>query len=325
MQQNPFLPSLPWPAVTLPVPVDPAGLAGPTPGQARGPRWRRVGYNAYVPSSAPPSPEQRIADAMAHVPDGGALTGWAALRVAGAAYFDGREHRASGQRLVPVAVGRSQGRRRNPGVVLRYERLDPSELLVLRGLPVVPPERALFDELRSQDRLRLAVIATDMALAARVTTIDAMTEYIEAHAGARRSARAKDALALASPDARSPEEVALRLICELDAGLAGLHVNVPVFDLRGREICLPDLLDEEAGLVIEYDGAAHRRAQRQHRDIVRAEACRRVGLEYCAVSSLDTRDTILDRLASTRARAQFLPAHRRAWTLVRPPGWRAPW
>src|SRR5687768_17306817 len=69
----------------LPRRVDPTGARGPTRGQAAGAGWRRVGPDAYVPASADPTvPEQRIVEATAHLDERGAVTGWAALRAAGA-------------------------------------------------------------------------------------------------------------------------------------------------------------------------------------------------------------------------------------------------
>lgn len=50
-------------------------------------------------------------------------------------------------------------------------------------------------------------------------------------------------------------------------------------------MCTPDLFDDEAGLVVEYDGTEHRAARRHTRDVVREEQCRRLGLEYCKVTA----------------------------------------
>ena len=37
-------------------------------------------------------------------------------------------------------------------------------------------------------------------------------------------------------------------------------MNCPVHDRSGRLLGIADLLDEEAGLVVEFDGADHRRS-----------------------------------------------------------------
>ena len=76
----------------------------------------------------------------------------------------------------------------------------------------------------------------------------------------------------------------MRLIWVLDAGLPPPRCSRPVFDRSGRLIGYPDLLDVDAGVVGEYDGADHRRALRHSRDVAREEDFRRAGLEYFKVT-----------------------------------------
>ena len=324
MTTMPFQPRCDWPRVDLPVRVDRTGITGPTPGQARGPFWRRVGDGWYVPSTADPAVvEQRIVEAAVHLPSHGALTGWAALRVAGGSYFDGRRGRTS--LPVALALGATSGRRRRAGLRLAYERLDHEDVLTVHGLRVTVPPRALFDELRLPGSLVRAVTAADMALAAGLVTLEEMDRYVVTRLRFRRSALALEALALADAGSRSPTETWLRVFCHRRLGLRALRTNQPIFDLYGRLVCIADLVDEQAGLVLEYDGAEHRTAERQHRDVVRTEACRAVGLEQCTVTSKDLRDTdaLAARISASRRRAA--EQKRRAWTLERPPGWRMPW
>ena len=104
--------------------------------------------------------------------------------------------------------------------------------------------------------------------------------------------------------------------------------NQPLYDLEGNLVCVPDLLDEDAGLVGEYDGAVHLTLARRVRDDAREEACRRLGLEYARFTGPDLRDTdrVVRRLLSARSRALFLPPHRRRWTLEPPAGaWQRRW
>lgn len=322
----PFELRRPWPQVHMPVRVDPAGVQGPTSGQAKGPRWRRVGHGWYVPSNADPAlPEQRIVEAAVHVPAGGALTGWAALRAWGAGYFDGRV----GARTLPVplALGSTSGRRGRPGIELLYEELPSNEVAEVHGLRVAVPARALLDELRRPGPAVDAVVAADMALASRVTSWAQMDRLVLERTWFRRSHLALDALALADDRSRSPAETRLRVLCRLRLGLSALRPNCPVFTLDGDLVCIPDLFDELSGLVLEYDGAEHRTADRQHRDVLRAEACRAVGLEYCTVTSRDFRDTraMGRRILAARQRGLTARASRAAWTTTPPPAWRMPW
>src|SRR3954468_10946219 len=103
-QRHKWSPVCPLPTgLVWPVPVDPTGLRGPTRGQAGGPRWRRSSWGLYVPSDVDASvPEQRILEQSMRLP-GGAVTGWASLRMHGAAFFDGLRDGGRTQAPVPLS------------------------------------------------------------------------------------------------------------------------------------------------------------------------------------------------------------------------------
>jgi hypothetical protein len=318
MSDEPFEPVCRPPRrLVAPVRVDPSGRQGPTRGQARGRQWRRVGKNAYVPSDVDRSvPEQRVVESGCHVPPTGAVTGWGALRLWRAAYFDGR---GPAGELVPVliATGGGSGRAPHEDVEYTYEPLDPAEVVLAHGLRITTPLRALFDEMRRRDGWRRSVVAFDMAAAGQLVRLEQMRDYLAAHRSWRRSTQVARALDHASTRSRSPAETRLRLVWVLDARLPAPLVNQEVFDLNGRLVCIADLFDPVAGMVAEYDGAEHRRAARHSRDVAREEACRRIGLEYCKVTGPDLRDraAVVERLRSCRSRALFLEPAARAWTL----------
>ncbi len=93
-----------------PVRVDPAGIAGPTRGQATGSRWRQTSIGLYVPSNVDESVvEQRILEQASRIRQYGAVTAWAALRWHGAAFFDGTTDGGRTRLPVPLVVGRSTG------------------------------------------------------------------------------------------------------------------------------------------------------------------------------------------------------------------------
>jgi hypothetical protein len=278
-----------------------------------------VGRNRYVPASVDgTSPEQRIVEAAVHLPSSGAVTGWAALRMARGAYFDGRSPR--GVRPVLLALGHSDGRATPAGCRLSYEPLTAEDMNLRHGVRVTKPVRAVFDEMRQSLDVREAVVALDMAAAARLVSIEQIAEYRATRTRWRRSSLVVAALPLCSDRSRSPAESRLRLVYVIDAALPDPKVNCSVYDLEGRLICVADLFDEDAGMVVEYDGAEHRKAQRHARDVRREESCRRVGLEFAKVTGPDMRDhpLVVDRLHWTRSRSLFLPAPARLWT-VQPP------
>jgi hypothetical protein len=326
----PFTPRLALPTgLEVPRRIDPAGLDGPTAGQARGPHWVRVGKNRYRPAHAAAAPEQRILDAAGQLPDGGAVTGWAALRLHGAAYFDGRLHLPRtgwSERPVLLSAGRREGRRAADGVLFTYEPLPPEQVVVLGGVRATRADRALFDELRSITDPRRALVAAEMAVAARVVSLDAARGFAEVHRSWRRSLRTIAVLERARPGARSPKEVELRQVCELDAGLPQLAINVPVFDLRENFLLEADLLEPGSGLVVEFNGADHDGPAVRARDAERDDLSRRHGLELTVVvgSDLVQPGRVVERVAAAHARALARPVHERRWTAEWPPGW-TPW
>lgn len=306
-----------------PVGVDPAGLAGPTKRQAAGSRWRRTSRGAYVPADVDGSvPEQRIVEQAHRLPPGAAVTGWAALRLHGARYFDGTGP-AGGHVRVPVVLGPGERLDSDDQLHVSREPWVPEQAWVRAGIRVTEPRRALFDELRRVQDWRDRVVAMDMAAAAGLVSVAQMIAWHAAHSGWRRARRVPRALRHASERSRSPAEVRMRLVWEVDARLPRPLVNQEIFDRRGRFVAMVDLLDPVAGVVGEYDGSAHRQTRRRGRDIGREEALRRLGLEYfdAVAPDLRAREALADRMRSTRARARFEAAEQRAWTIDPPPGW----
>lgn len=102
------------------------------------------------------------------------------------------------------------------------------------------------------------------------------------------------------------------------------RVNLPVFDRDGRLLGIPDLLDEEAGFVVEFDGQQHR-LRRQHRDDnLREELFESAGLTVTRADSLDLahyRSDLVRRLIDGRARGLRRDRRHDRWTTVPPPWW----
>lgn len=252
------------------------------------------------------------------------MTGWAALRWRGAAYFSGQD--SDGTRTpVPLVVGR-QPVRADPRVTLDLSQIAPWERTNTGGIRVVTVQRALFDVMRRERSLRLAVVAMDMVAAARLMSVGLMRVYILNRFAWTGVPRVRRALALASNDSRSPMETLMRLVWTLDALLPPPRCNAPLFSSDGALLGYPDLFDEEAGVVGEYDGAHHKDGEQHRRDVSREARYRDHGLEYFTVvgGELSDRRAVAARMHSTRSRASFVPEPRRRWTLTPPPGWHPP-
>lgn len=306
-----------------PVQLDPSGETGPTRSKAQGPHWRRTTKGYYVPAgTAEDVVEQRVLEQSMRLPPAGVVTGWAAVRLAGAAYFDGLDRDGRGVHPVPLLVPEASKLRTLPGSEVRRERIDPSDVTEICGIRCAVPVRAVFDEMRRVREPREAVVALDMAAAAELVSIAEMRAYVAKRLTWRRSRRVRWAVGLASELSVSPNETRMRLVWVLDAGLPQPMVNQDVWDLAGRHLGRADLLDSDAGVVGEFDGATHRRAGRHARDARREDLLRRAGLEYFTVVGPDIwdHDLVADRMLSTRDRAVAL-RRPRLWTLQAPGGW----
>ncbi len=306
--------------LVLPTALDPDSRLGPTRSRARGGRWVSVGSGHHRPADAPDVVEQRILDVAVRLGPAGAVTGWAALRLLGAAFFDG-VGRTGAVLGVPL---RSPDRqlRAGPELVAIRGRAG-SERTVVAGVRVVSPELALLDHARAEPDDRELVVAIDMACAASLTSLRRITAFLATRPRAPGVRRLRWALRWAHEKSLSPGEPRLRLIWVLDAGRPLPLCNKPVFDLHGRVLAVPDLLDPDAGVTGEYNGSIHRRAAAARRDAERDAALRRHGLETMAAVGADVhdRDLVVERIDAAYARALRLPTEERTWTLTPPPGW----
>lgn len=305
--------------LVVPVKVDPDGKNGPTKRQATGPAWRRTSPGHYVPATTPTDvPEQRILEQSMRLPALGAVTGWAACRLRRGNFFDGLARDGTTELPVPLALGRRGNIRGDERVYLNYNHLSPDEIELVYGIRVVTRERGVFDAMRFAPNMREAVVAVEMAVGARITSFERMTPYTANHAGWEGIVQVREALSLGREHARSPNEVRLRMDYEIDAGLPPPLINCPVHDLQGNLLGVADLLDPNAGLVVEFDGADHRGKARHNRDLAKDEALRGVGLEVTRVSGDDLKDSglVVSRLHAARTRCRFEPPESRRWIAV---------
>ena len=277
-----------------------------------------------MPSDVLLTPEQRIVEAAAVLPAFGGVTGWAGLRWQGAMWFDGLAQ--DGHTRLPIVLATSEADiRPQDGIEISAERLGPDELTTLDGLSVTTALRSVTFAMRHADGVRAAVLVADMAMFADLVSTDELGVWALLNRGWTGCPQLRKALQYVDENAWSPQEVRLRLTWMIDADLPRPRCNVPVFDLRGRHIGTPDLLDEEAGVVGEYDGAVHLVGEVRATDIRREAAFRAVGLEYFPAVAGDwaNRGQLVDRMIATRRRARFEDPRTRQWT-TEPPVWWIP-
>lgn len=305
----------------LVVPAPVGSPTGPTRAQTRTARWRRTSPGLYVPSSVPRTVEQRIVEAAQRLPEGGAVSGWAALRLAGANLCDGLGR--DGVTELPVAlVGPPTSNfRPGSGCARHRQRLDPSEVVLRHGVPCTTVARAVLDEARAAPDEREAVVAVDIAVAAGLTTLSALTGYAAGLGRVPGVARLRSALRLADRRSRSPSETRMRLIWVVDGGLPVPRCNWPVANLAGWRIGRPDLLCEQLAVIGEFDGADHSRAASRSADAGKESDYRDAGLEVFRVTGRDLGDPVrvLRRMRAAVDRAAEWSRPRR-WMLAADPG-----
>lgn len=126
---------LPPRGLVRPVPIDPSGGAGPTRGQAYGPKWRQTTRGLYVPSRVTAKvPEQRVLEQAMRLP-GGAVTGWGSCRLQRANFFDGLMKDGQTRLPVPLCTGPLSQIRDCPGSKVSRDRLLAEEVVVIEASP----------------------------------------------------------------------------------------------------------------------------------------------------------------------------------------------
>jgi len=321
------LPPLPDGLVRRPVRIRDLRDAGVSPAELRGALWQRPARGVRLWGN-----DQEIADpaVRAHAvavgpPQDAALTCWAAAYLLGVTDLDGVAWTKQGESQLDVHVVRTAARSRirRPGVTTVRSQLSPSDVVEVDGVRVTSPVRTTFELLR-RGPLVEAVVAADAMLHAGLLSVSDLRTYIDQRPRWRGVPAVRRALALANAAAESPMETRLRLILVL-AGFSQLQVNVPLYE-RCTALFLgrPDLLEEEAGLIIEYDGSGHRQADRHRSDNAREHGLERAGLIVLRFDGHDvfvTPDRTLDVAHAARQRGLDRDRRRDSWTRSPIPWW----
>ena len=274
-----------------------------------------------MPAHVEQTPMQRVAEAGVLVPRFGAVTGWAALAWQHGWWFSGLLNDGATFAPVPIALSR-HWIRRQPGISLCEERLDPREFLVVDGLQATVPARSVCFAMRYAASLEQAVTLLDLAAFHDLVSVAEAERWAAGHPSYTGIDQCRRAVVLGDENAWSPTEVAMRLEWSA-AGFPTPLTNRPVFDLDGHHIGTPDLIDPRTGVVGEYDGALHLAGSRRYKDLRREHTFRSHGLEPVPMMSPDLVDRFgfQSRLQDAYARAARLPASDRQWTLERPSWW----
>ncbi len=262
-----------------------------TPGQLRGPRYRRLFPDVYVPAHREVDLALRSRAAYLLVRGRGVLAGYSAAELLGRSC-------ARPGAAVPAEVQMLPGHQAaaRPGLVVHRDRLLDLECVRCADVVTTGSLRTAFDlgRRRSTDLVE-RVVAVD-ALAHRRFARAVRRDFARIPLGARGSAHLREALAWADPAAESPMETRIRMAIVL-AGLPAPRVQFAVAGGRYRL----DLAHPDRMLAVEYDGELHRTQRRAHRDLEREAARVRLGW---TVLRFDARPVLSDpvRIAAEVAR-----------------------
>jgi len=262
-------------------------------------------------------PKVRAHVAAAALPKGAALGSWAAATLLGVpeTWVDGRTSRGE---LAPVPVtvarpGRPYVRR---GLQVIQAELEPEDVIEVDGVPLTSGVRTAFDQMRGAATLGDAVAAGDAALRFGLTTVEELGAYVAERPRWRGVPRARAALPLLDGRTESPPESVFRTIW-VRSRLGMPEPQVVVLDRGGAFIARMDLVDREAGVGGEYQGAAHREGERPRADTQRFRALDAAGMETAAIWAEDLRDPRLIRegLLAAYRRARRRPSEERTYVL----------
>ena len=254
-------------------------LAGVSAHELRGPLWTQAHPGRYAFAATDPHhPRQRALVGASVLPSDGGLGGWAAAYLQGASRLDGST--ADPDRYDPVLLCMPRRCQRQwwPGLRPFRSELDADDVVVVDGVAVTSPLRTTFDLGRLAPSDTEAVVALDAAASGLDVDLGEVEAYARARPGWRGTPRLRRALQLADPRARSAQESRFRVLWRVEAGLPRPLCNWSVRTPDGFLLAEVDLLDVEAGVVGEYDGAHHAAADQRAVDNARHEVLERHGL-----------------------------------------------
>lgn len=297
-----------------------ARTAGITKRELAGPAFVTLGRGVHAPSGVDPvDPLVRILAAVEVLPRDVVIGGWAALYLLGVRDVDGRTG-PGGRALLPVLVhiGPVGRVRRRAGIDLDRSTLLAEDVTTVHGISVTTAARSCV-EIMCRLGVEEGVVAGDATGRFEVGQPEEITAYVESHPGLRGIPLARVAAPLVDKRSKSGPESRMRVVWVLEAGLPLPLVNRRLVDEAGFVLGEPDLLDEEAGLVGEYDGAQHRTLAQHTADNAREEDFENSNLVVVRATAIDLwprRPLLVRRFRAGHARGLARDRSRDRWWLV---------
>ncbi|MBB3602155.1 hypothetical protein FHT40_001788 [Mycolicibacterium sp. BK556] len=256
-------------------------------------RWNYTAIHpdVYVPNGSERTLDVRIRAATLWVPDA-IVAGRAASALHGASWVAAE---------TPVELI-GCARRRQPGVIVREERIAADEVVSMCDLLVTTPERTALDLARHLPRSE-ALARLDALAAATGIEPDASLGLADRYPGDRGVRRARAIAPLTDAGAQSPRESWLRLLL-IDAGFPRPVTQIPVSD--GYRRAFIDLGWDEPKIGLEYEGGHHQSDRAQFVwDIGRQDLLEELGWLIIRVVKEHSRAYILQRVNDAFNRRRF--------------------
>lgn len=265
-------------------------------------RWYRPLFRGvYVPKPMTPTLHDRAVGAWLTSDRKGVVAGVVASALHGAAWVDATE---------PVEILVDE-RRRQPGLVVRMDRVARDEVTEAADLPVTTPARTAFDLGRYQAR-SLAMGRLDALMRAAPFDQADVTSLIRRYGPVRGVRQLRYLLPLVDAGAASLKESWLRLLL-IDNGFPIPETQIPVFD-GDEPFAFLDMGWQHLQLAVEYDGDHHRTDRPAYvRDRRRIPKIERRGWELIRVINEDRPLEVLARVYDAWLRHGGAEIDKMAW------------
>ena len=261
----------------------------------RGPRFRRLFPDIYLPAGAPADLAARSRAALLLVPGQCVLSGYSAAELLGAGCAPAE---TNVELTVPGGDFREQ-----PGLSIHRDLLASDEILDCGGLPVTTALRTAWDLARWLPTAE-AVVAMDALARVGRFTPQAVLRIQGRYPRTRWRRRVPGVIDLSDPRAESPMETRSRLMLVL-RGLPRPEVQYCVYTELGVFIARLDMAYPLLKLAIEYDGRGHLTAWQQQSDARRLnllDACGWSVLRFTSPDILRTPDATAAQVREAIAR-----------------------
>jgi hypothetical protein len=248
-------------------------------------RWYRPMFRGvYIPRRATPTLQDRALGAWLTSDRAGVIGGVAASALHGAKWVDDDE---------PIEVLVAE-RRRQPGLIVRMDRLSADEVTSVADLPVTTTARTAFDVGRYRKRYD-AIGRLDALMRAAPFRPDEVSMLMHRYGAVRGVRQLRELVPLVDAGAASPKESWLRLLL-IDNGFPIPETQIPVLD-EGMPFAYLDMGWRDIQLAVEYDGDQHRTDRPQYvKDQRRLPKIAKRGWEVIRVIAEDRPAEILERV-----------------------------